>query len=182
MSKEFINEPKIYLGIDYGVNENDYSIATITLYYNNTLYVIYQTENKEEIKALDEISKVERLKAEALQRLEAIDNVKPNEALECLEVINNYGCGINDNMKFSEVFEKEYSTIKQALLKAQEQEKMLKILFEKRIDLESFYTSFIEGNYDYNFYDIHYGTYGLECLTEEEFELLKRYFEKNIQK
>ena len=40
---------------------------------------------------------------------------KELEALECLETINNYGCGLNDNMKFSEIFTKEYNTIKQAL-------------------------------------------------------------------
>ena len=51
--------------------------------------------------------------------------------------------------------------------------KALNIIKEKRIDIESFYTSFIEGEYDYNFYEIRYGTYGKYCLTEEEFNLLK---------
>lgn len=44
---------------------------------------------------------------------------------------------------------------------------------EKKIDIESFYTSFIEGEYDYDFYEIRYGTYGKYCLTEEEFNILK---------
>ena len=47
------------------------------------------------------------------------------------------------------------------------------IIKEKRIDIESFYTSFIEGEYDYDFYERRYGTYGKYCLTEEEFNLLK---------
>ena len=151
----------------------------------------------------------------ALQRLELIDNANPSEAMVCLEEIT-----LRTSLTPASSL---IRTIKQALLKAQEQEKengrafgkdiinlnktlkqtidkpilyasrygnkyivpqklfeeqqrVLEVLFEKRIDLESFYTSFIEGNYDYNFYDIHYGTYGLECLTEEEFDLLKRYF------
>ena len=78
--------------------------------------------------------------------------------------------------------------IEKALLKAQEPKqyvdelklvenklKALEIIKEKRIDIESFYSSFIESDYDYdyNFYEIRYGTYGKYCLTEEEFNLLK---------
>lgn len=44
---------------------------------------------------------------------------------------------------------------------------------EKEIDIESFYTSFIDGEYDYDFYERRYGTYGKYCLTEEEFNILK---------
>ena len=74
---------------------------------------------------------------EALQRLEAIDNVKPSEALKCLKYLDEEcGCFALD---------KEYkavNTIKQALIKAQDQEKendeykkMLKILFKKQVDI-----------------------------------------------
>ena len=55
--------------------------------------------------------------------------------------------------------------------------KALEIIKEKRIDIESFYTSFIEGDYDYGFYERRYGTYGKYCLTEEEFDLLKEVLE-----
>lgn len=51
--------------------------------------------------------------------------------------------------------------------------KALEIIKDKRIDIEIFYTFFIEGNRNYSFYDIHYGTYGEYCLTETEFDLLK---------
>jgi len=57
-----------------------------------------------------------------------IEEAKSNEALEDLEVINNYGCGINDNMKFSEVFEKEYTTIKQALTTKSKKEKAFDVI------------------------------------------------------
>lgn len=51
--------------------------------------------------------------------------------------------------------------------------KALEIIKKKRIDIESFYITFIEDNFDYNHYEKFCGTYGLECLTEEEFNLLK---------
>ena len=57
--------------------------------------------------------------------------------------------------------------------------KLLDIIRKKRVDIESFYKTFIEDNYDYNDYKICYGTYGLELLTEEEFALLKRWLENN---
>lgn len=110
----------------------------------------------------------------ALQRLEAIDNANPSEALKCVDVLKEDGC-------ITTLYQgKALETIKQALLKAQEQEKSLKaleIIKEKRIDIESFYTSFIEGDYDYGFYERRYGTYGKYCLTKEEFNLLKEVLE-----
>ena len=70
---------------------------------------------------------------QALQRLEAIDNAKPSEAFECLnkivESFNETTTGMNG---LGEVvvtndliygFKEELNTIKQALVKAQEQEK-----------------------------------------------------------
>ena len=72
---------------------------------------------------------------------------------------------------------KEFDCIKYVLIKAQKEHKALEIIKEKRIDIESFYTSFIEGEYDYDFYERRYGTYGKYCLTEEEFNLLKEVLE-----
>lgn len=51
------------------------------------------------------------------------------------------------------------------------------IIKEKRIDIESFYITFIENAYNYNFYEISYGTYGKYKLTQEEFNLLKEVLE-----
>ena len=59
---------------------------------------------------------------QALQRLETIDNANPSEALKCLEGLN---CGLKDDKAIHITlgyFEKAYPTIKQALLKTQEQE------------------------------------------------------------
>ena len=53
---------------------------------------------------------------DALKRLEALDNAEPSEALKCLEYIKSQSpiCYDNDG-KFYE-FEKEFDTIKQALM------------------------------------------------------------------
>jgi len=119
----------------------------------------------------------------ALQRLEAIENTKPSEALK---YVNGKIADLEDDLQHYTMVEKDkcreffisedlkqFTNIKQVLLKAQEQEKVLKIMFEKRIDLECFYITFIEDNYDYNYYEKMYGTYGKYKLTEEEFNLLK---------
>ena len=138
---------------------------------------------------------------QALQRLESIENANPSEALESLEVINNYGCGINDNMKFSEVFEKEYNAIKQALLKAEHDKKLLKIYeqenenqFNNIVDKEKKALAFeiikeknvnlevlgISNNV--NCYNKVIAKYSVcyKDLTQEEFELLKEDFFKCI--
>lgn len=152
---------------------------------------------------------------QALKRLEAIDNANPNEALE--RVIEG---AVYDHIYTKQDLEQDVNSIKQALLKAQEQEKIVKeydlkpyelrealllyamykgeykgnplpklkqaqeqekvleIITQKRIDIESFYTTFIKNCYDYNFYERNYGTYGLHKLTQEEFELLKRWLDE----
>lgn len=115
---------------------------------------------------------------QALKRLEAIDNSNPSKALKGLKHIKKYyvpePCTAT-TYNYLEIIE-------QSLLKTQEQEKVLEIVFEKRIDLESFYATFIENDYDYNYYEEMYGTYGKYKLTEEEFNLLKRYFENGRNK
>ena len=66
---------------------------------------------------------------EKIQRIEAIDNAKPSEALRELENLGTHGIeyrepfelGFTKSMPFKST--KEYNTIKQALIKAQEQEK-----------------------------------------------------------
>lgn len=64
---------------------------------------------------------------EGLQRLEAIDNANPSEALEMLYGLKN-GLVVGDKSILAismGYFDKAYTTIKQALLKGQEQEKEL---------------------------------------------------------
>ena len=58
---------------------------------------------------------------EALQRLEQIDNADPGKAMECLEYI----CEILNEKRIDIkwLFKEDYNTIKNTLIKAQEQEK-----------------------------------------------------------
>ena len=83
-----------------------------------------------------------------------IDNTKPRGALECLEEIGGIelshieydqdedfnGDWVYDTREeydgtIEENYSEAYNTIKQALIKAQGQEKALKIIFEKRVDI-----------------------------------------------
>jgi len=121
---------------------------------------------------------------QALQRLEAIDQAKPSEAFECLnkivESFNETTTGMNglgevvvaNDLVYS--FKKELDTIKQALLKSQEQEKVLEIIKKKRVNV---YTEIILS-YTYEEYlelDIIKETSDKWKLTQKEFDLLKRY-------
>lgn len=89
-----------------------------------------------------------KLVDEALERLESIDNSNPSEALECLEKLkgmeissmpfsDEYGTqevDLNDIRKVGSQLNTDFreytATIKQALLKAQEQEKENELLKE----------------------------------------------------
>ena len=70
----------------------------------------------------------------AIHRLEAIDNANPSEALECLEYIETKLAGLRceceriKSHRCDDLFIQEhiFTTIKQALLKAQEQKQYLK--------------------------------------------------------
>ena len=105
----------------------------------------------------------------ALKRLEAIDNTNPNEAFkivnECLKGIDTYEEKTGRKNPPCYMSRETLNTIKQALLKAQEQEKVLKILFEKNVNIASLKA------YDLEEYNMVYEN----KLTEEEFDLLKRY-------
>ena len=106
---------------------------------------------------------------QALTELKQIKEANPSEAMESLERIDKeYSTIKNEDFKIC------FNTIKQTLLKAQKQEKILSVIFKKRIDLESFYSTFVKDDLDYKYYEKYYGTYGLEKLTQEEFDLLKK--------
>lgn len=118
MKKELVIEPKLNLCIDHGVNENDYTVATITLYFNYTLYVVYQTDNKEQIKALDEIFKVERLKDEALKIIKEKDVgiISLKEALNVNQYNNFISFRIN-YMDYMRLTQEEFDLLKEVFEK-----------------------------------------------------------------
>ena len=108
-----------------------------------------------------------------LQRLEAIDNAKPSEAFECLRqigVIETYHRDDGTLLKDSIMFKPKYDTIKQALLKAQEQEKVLEIIKEKNVDIV-----YLKDSNNVEEYNSHFGA--VVCkLTPEEYDAVKRWF------
>ena len=115
----------------------------------------------------------------ALQRLEAIDNAKPSEALECLADIARATAVLyqraegKDECDYLEKMKEigtstEFQIIKQALLKAQEQENVIRILFEKNVRI--YWIKSYNCVKSYN-----NGLPKKEQLTQEEFELLKRW-------
>lgn len=105
-----------------------------------------------------------------LDSLEAIDNANPSEALKCLDKLAKQ-IELDEDTDYWEI-KNAHKTVEQALLKAQEQEKVLGVIFEKRVNIDVIlYGRTLE---DYNYYARKW--LGNDCeLTEEEFELLKRY-------
>lgn len=103
----------------------------------------------------------------ALQRLEAIDNANLDEALEDLKELHKLAYDI-DVWKIEDIVQSLH--IKQALVKAQEQEKVLNIITKKNIDIFELkiskkveeYNAVVKRPFD--------------TLTQEEFKLLKEYF------
>ena len=111
-----------------------------------------------------------------LKELQAIKEAKPSEALESLEKVKGYRTGgIISFEVFLEETE-EYNTLKQALLKAQEQEKVLNIITKKNIDIFELkiskkveeYNAVVKRPFD--------------TLTQEEFKLLKEYFKYEYER
>ena len=112
--------------------------------------------------SFEEAQKYYDILDEAINRLEAIDNANPSEALECLDkLLDGYSKGMAGRSY--------YDTIKQALLKAQEQEKVLSIMFTKTVSI--FQLSCCKNVDEYN--DLKFNDN--EKLTKDEFDLLKRW-------
>ena len=107
--------------------------------------------------------KDEEIIEKALQRLESIDNSEPSEALELLRMIKFKSINAGYNYGFG-----YWIKIEQALIKAQEQEKVLDIIWNKKVDL--WRLLFSQTLEDYNTYIMKTGGF---TLTQEEFDLLK---------
>ena len=122
---------------------------------------------------------------QALQRLESIDNANPNEALKRLNKVNNYLNDVYDYKEIKEEVRKDIDTIKQKLINKQEQEKVLEIIFKKRVDINGLKKCIeldlpLTDEQRLHKYNHDYMMIGMEQLTIEEFDLLKRYCNENI--
>lgn len=128
-------------------------------YIGNDTYRLYIKKN--EIELLENY----------LTKLEQIDNANPSEALDCIEKVNGYINNVYDYEEVIEAVQKDINTVKQSLLKAQEQEKVLEIL-KPYLRLSGKYLQarmpLVDNDSWINIKEI---------TDEEEFDLLKRYFE-----
>lgn len=102
-----------------------------------------------------------------LKRLESIDNANPSEALECLDKMAKQ-IELDEDTDYWEI-RNAHKTVENALQKAQEQEKVLEIIKENpsivmAVKRYSTYDNFKANNMNSN-------------ITEEEFNLLKRWSE-----
>lgn len=88
---------------------------------------------------------------------------KELEAFGRLALHTEYYNVVHDNINS----ENDYQVVKQALLKAQEQEKVLKIIKEKNVDIFRF------RKLDFNTFNQLQRSCKLPELTQEEFDLVK---------
>ena len=161
-----------------------------------------ENEAELDLKIMDwvETIKFELFKGkQALQRLEQIDNAKPSEALKELEQMREFG----NHFWVADKVNKSYMTIKEYILSAQEQEdensilkacirdweddykhleyalhkekEVLRIIFEKNVDIINIRMSKTVDSYNYS---VSSSNLNRKELTQEEFDLLKRYCEE----
>lgn len=175
MSKEL--ETTLKISVDLGT-EKDEQCAVINLHYKGVDHIIYETHDKEQVEALNKIK----------ERLESIDNAEPSEALEKLEKIKNYAKSDLDSIpqSFYDLCVKKnkeidiiVEIIQQALLKAQEQEKVLEIIKKKNVDIIRIKHLIFKSKINPKYWDLKYynetRVMDAEKLTQEEFDLLKEF-------
>ena len=87
------NNDFIQIGIDYSGTDEDKHCAVLNLYYNDTSHIIYETFDKEQIKALDNVLKntfEQQVKAMAWDIVKKKNvNIKLLKASSTVEQYNN---------------------------------------------------------------------------------------------
>ena len=99
---------------------------------------------------------------QSLTELQQIKSAEPTKALECLKTLGELRGGSFDfNTRLKVRFEEEFDTIKQALLKAQENDKVLDVIISKNVDATSFKGAVEQmlTDFDYVWYKSHYTRY-----------------------
>ncbi len=142
-------------------------------FIGNDTYRLYIKKN--EIKSLEKY----------LTELKAIKEAKPSEAMEELDFMGNYKIPTaNGSQHLKDFCNRHFAIIKQALLKAQEQEKVLEIICEKNVKMYAFKrdTYVLGKDFTYKLYlnslGYYHSGFDVKTLTQEEFDLLKRRSEK----
>lgn len=136
----------------------------------NYVWYNYYTEELSR-NEVEQIEKHLNIVQDGLKRLEAIDNAKSNEALECLEYLSSFN--LETDILVGQT--KAYNTIKQTLLKAQENEEILEIIKEKNVDILDIRMSKTVDSYNFA---VSSSNLNRKELTKKEFDLVKRYCDK----
>ncbi len=108
---------------------------------------------------------------QALQELQAIKSAEPSEALDKFDYIGNDIKFAYDDDYVSYDYTDDVEYIKNTLIKAQEQEKVLSIIKEKNVDIKFFKRC--KTVEEYNDYCDEFD--GEKPLVQEEFDTLKRW-------
>lgn len=126
---------------------------------------------------LDEDTDIVR---QALKELKAIKEANPSEALESLDFLKNIAIYDISLLKDSDIktlyqlYHFSFNTINQALIKSQEQEKVLEIIFVKRVDMWHL-ADLLEQTYEMYLAFCESEGYAKDyILTQQEFELVKK--------
>ena len=131
----------------------------------NWIYCNTGTTYEDDVK----LDKIRKNVKSALQRLESIDKANPSEALRKLDDISYLVLNEIDDLKNKELWKSYFNTIKNYILKAQENEKVLSIIKEKNVDIYE-----LQECKNVEQYNKKCDYWGIQ-LTEEEFDLLKRW-------
>ena len=161
MSKEYL---EAFRGFKYGMI-TDNAVCITKSYFDDKFPIIEQ----------------------ALQRLEAIDNAEPSEALKCLDKIAKQ-IELDEDTDYWEI-RNAHKTVENALIKAQKEHKALEIIKEKypnvvEVKLCKDYEHYklrMSSKHDTEIVKIDWNDKSLLdyllLLTEEEFNLLKEVLE-----
>lgn len=162
MSKDYLKALETFFYV-LGLCVHDDGTCTINLHLN-------VEEGK---KFAEELKKAYKVIDESLHRLEDIDNSSPNEVMNELNEIIEY-ITEDKKVKYKSTILFDCDIIKDYLLKAQENEKVLEIVNEIITTTEDRLQDIILRCKDYEEY---IGLWYWEReLTEEEFNAIKRYF------
>lgn len=146
--------------LDFGIDTEEHSDCDS---------VISMTEDLEYIKqALTNVQEQELIKGGRVPNKEVL------YLLQCLKEHNDEQI-FYVNRTYGNKYivpQKQFDDLTNENTELKKKARAFEIIKEKRIDIDSFYSSFIERDFNYDFYSSFYGSYGRNKLTKEEFNLM----------
>ena len=111
-----MNDERITIGIDLGTNK-DYCSAVLGIYYSDVYHLIYHTNDREQVEALNRILEVENKKNMMVQAFKIIDLKNVDIiGIRMANTVEDYNKFIfKDNYNRKELEYSEFCIIKDAL-------------------------------------------------------------------